>query len=90
METIKTNQLIQFQDLLLETLSFYEPMTISKMIFDFDEKKIREFRQLEQSDLMNCLKKLERAKKIKKVKIGTEDAWMRVLTRRPWWKRIFV
>ena len=94
METLVQNTSIDFENLLLETLSFFEPMTLEKIILDFDAKEIKKYPQLEASDMKEALRRLQKAKKIKKIKIkvgkNSEDAWIKIYPKRPWWKRIFV
>ena len=94
METFERKPLIEFENLLLSTLSFYEPMTLEKIILDFDANEIKKYPHLEANDLKKILVTLQKKKKIKKIKIaigkGSEDAWIKIYPSRPWWKRIFV
>jgi hypothetical protein len=94
METLAKNTSFEFENMLLSTLSFYEPMTLEKIILDFDLKELQKYPHIEASDLKDILVKLQKAKKIKKIKIkvgkNSEDAWIRIYPTRSWWKRIFV
>ena len=94
METLERKPLIEFENLLLSTLSFYEPMTLEKIILDFDANEIKKYPQIEANDLKKILVTLQKKKKIKKIKIAigksSEDAWIKIYPNRPWWKRIFV
>lgn len=77
------------EDLVLSTLSFYEPMTFSNIILDFDSEALSEFPQFDKEELQQILVQLQKKKLIKKIKIESETGWIRVLPRRPWWKRLF-
>lgn len=76
-------------ELVLSTLSFYEPMTFSKIILDFDNNLLKDFPEFSREDLQEILKVLEKKKLVKKTLQDKEDAWVRVLPKRAWWKRFF-
>lgn len=76
----------KLNDLVLSTLSFYEPMTFSRIILDFDNNKLSNFPEFAKEDLQDILKVLEKKKSIKRVTLDKEDAWIRVFPKRSWWK----
>lgn len=53
------------EDLVLETLSFFEPMTEEKIILDFDGEKLKLLASFTKEDLKLVLEKLEKEKKVK-------------------------
>lgn len=79
----------KLNDLVLSTLSFYEPMTFSRIILDFDNEILKDFPEFDKEDLKMILNNLKKQKLIKSTKIEKEEAWIRVLPKRPWWKRLF-
>lgn len=82
---MKTN----LEELVLVTLSFFEPMTFSKIILDFDSELIRDFPDFDKEQLQSIINKLESKKLIKRVTIDKEIGWIRVRPKRSWWKRLF-
>lgn len=76
----------KLNDLVLSTLSFYEPMTFSRIILDFDNKELENFPEFAKEDLQDILTSLSKKKFIKRVRLDKEDAWIRVLPKRSWWK----
>ncbi len=80
----------KLNDLVLSTLSFYEPMTFSRIILDFDNNSLSDFPEFTKEDLQEILKVLEKKKLIKRVTLDKEEAWIRVLPKRAWWKRFFI
>lgn len=77
------------EDLVLMTLSFFEPMTFSKVILDFDDDKLKDFPDFDKEQLQGIINKLEKKKLIKRVTIDKEIGWVRVQPKRAWWKRLF-
>jgi DNA-binding MarR family transcriptional regulator len=74
---------------LLETLSFYTPMTFEYILIDLDAEKLMEERQLTYQDLLDTLKALEKRKLLKGKGKDKARTWIRVMTKRPWYKRLF-
>lgn len=83
---IKLNKLLE--DLVLMTLSFYEPMTISNIILDFDDDKLKAFPDFDKNQLQEILHALAAKKLIRPVKIDKEEGWIRIHPTRSWWKRL--
>ncbi|MFA6237827.1 MAG: hypothetical protein WC635_10905 [Bacteriovorax sp.] len=79
----------ELENLVLITLSYFEPMTFSKIILDFDSEEIKNFPDFDNVKLQEMLSSLEKKKLIKRVKIDKETGWIRVLPKRSWWKRLF-
>ena len=70
------------EDLVLSTLSFYEPMNTSKIIFDMDQKVLEALPEFDQKELSRILQFLEKKKLIKKTKVSGEFFWIRVFRKR--------
>ena len=77
------------ENLVLMTLSFFEPMTFSQIILDFDNEQLKNFPQFDKETLQEILVILRKKKLIKEVKIDKEIGWIKVQRKRVWWKRIF-
>ena len=77
------------EPLLLETISFFQPMTCTQIILQLDNEKIIEV-SATLADLKQELKRLTKQGKIKQSRIGTEPVWQRVFKTRPWYQRLFV
>lgn len=69
---------LELEEKLLETLSFFSPMTLEQIYLDFDEDFLLENHTYNFEDLMCSLKKLEKNKKIKSIGEGKEKTWIRV------------
>jgi hypothetical protein len=78
------------QDLILEVLSFYDPMTYAQIIFELDSDELKMRPHLNQETLPLILKALIKAKKVKVVEGKGEVMWQRTLPSRhkSWWRRI--
>jgi hypothetical protein len=72
------------EDLVLETLSFLEPMTFSQIILDFDNEKLSKFPTFSKEDLENVIHKLEKKKKLKRITIDKEVGWIKIQRKRSW------
>lgn len=79
----------KIDELVLETLSFYEPMTFANIILDFNDELLAGFPDFDKEQLVQVLSHLEQKKLIKKVMQEKEVAWIRVFRKRSWWKRLF-
>ena len=77
-------------DLLLETLSFYEPMSLEKIIIDIDAVKAKKISNFNKEALEVALNHLIEQKLIKQISVNKQKTWIRGFKRkRPWWKRLF-
>lgn len=63
---------------LLECLSFYEPMRLDHIFLDLDQSFLEENSELTMEDLKAVLKSLEKTKRIKKIKGGNDEMWIRI------------
>jgi transcription initiation factor IIE alpha subunit len=79
----------KLENLVLATLSFFEPMTFSQIILDFDSDLLKDFPNFDKEQLQDIINLLEKKKLIKRVTIDKERGWLRVHPKRSWWKRLF-
>jgi hypothetical protein len=84
---MKPNQ--KLEELVLMTLSFFEVMTFSQIILDFDNDLLKDFPDFDKKQLQETLDLLVKRKIIKKATVGKEVGWIRVYHKRSWWKRFF-
>ncbi len=78
----------KLQEMLLETLSFFSPMSAQMIILDFDREKIDSMRELTLEDLEKSLSIMVKKGLVRRTKSGEDIAWQRVfLKRKPWWRR---
>ena len=78
------------EDLVLSTLSFYEPMNMANIILDMDHKVLVTLSEFDQKELDRILIFLEHEKLIKKSKIKGEFFWIGVLRKRSYLDRLLV
>lgn len=79
----------EIEDLILSTLSFYEPMSFSKIVFDMDTELLKKYPQFDKDQMLLVLNSLEKRALVKKSGEGNEAQWQRVHKKRPFWKRFF-
>lgn len=79
---------MNLEDLVLSTLSFYEPMNLSKIIFDMDQKVLEGLPEFDQKELDRILLALEKKKHIKKMKMSGEFYWIRVFKKQSFFNRL--
>jgi DNA-directed RNA polymerase alpha subunit len=75
-------------DLVLETLSFLEPMTFSQIILDFNSEQLLKFPNFSKEDLEEVIKKLEKKKLLKRVVIDKEVGWIKIQRKRSWFQKL--
>lgn len=76
-------------DLVLETLSFYEPMSLEKIILDIDSERIKDCDDFNKEMLENILNELVSKKLVKEKKLEGEKNWVKVFRhKRNWWQRL--
>lgn len=73
---------IEKQNLVLETLSFYEAMSFEKMILDFDEKKLKALGEFSREELEEILNILVKNKKVKLTMENGEPRWQKIFKKR--------
>ncbi len=79
----------QLKDHLLETLSFFECMSLEKIILDLDEKIVKEFPEFTKDKLEALLRELEQDRIIKSYRLEKDLCWKKIdKTRRTWSQRI--
>lgn len=77
------------EDLILSTLSFYEPMSFSKIVFDIDTDVLKSYPYFDKDQMILILNSLEKRGLVQSTGTGTEMQWQRIHKKRPFWKRFF-
>jgi hypothetical protein len=85
----KKSEGIEIEELVLGTTSFFEPMTLSQIILDFDDKKLSNFPDFDKEQLIQIIKYLEKKKILKKVTIDKEVGWIKIQPKRSWLQKLF-
>lgn len=83
------SQLEELENILLKTLSFYEPMSFSKIVFDIDTEVLKSYPHFDRDQMLIILTSLEKRGMVRKVGAGSEAQWIRTLKKRSFWKRFF-
>ncbi|WP_372654876.1 hypothetical protein [Halobacteriovorax sp.] len=68
---------MELEKKLLETLSFFNPMTLEQIYLDFDEDYLLENPSYTYDDLIECLSSLEKQRKIKSSGKDKSKTWIR-------------
>lgn len=79
----------EIEDLILSTLSFYEPMSFSKIVFDIDTGVLKQFPDFDKEQMFLILASLEKRGMVKSTGSGTETQWQRIHKKRSFFKRFF-
>lgn len=79
----------ELEDLILSTLSFYEPMSFSKIVFDMDTNALKQFPHFDKPQMLTILVSLEKRGLVKRLGKGEEIQWQRIHKKRSWIKRFF-
>lgn len=79
----------ELENLLLSTLSFYEPMSFSKIVFDIDTEVLKSYPNFDKDQMLLILKSLEKRGLVKKTGEAAEAQWQRIHKKRSIWKRLF-
>lgn len=79
----------ELENLILSTLSFYEPMSFSKIVFDIDTEVLKKYPNFDKDQMFVILKSLEKRGIVKKSGEGIESQWQRVHKKRSLWKKFF-
>ena len=79
----------ELENLLLSTLSFYEPMSFSKIVFDIDTEGLKNYPNFDKDQMLLILKSLEKRAMVQKTGEGSEAQWQRIHKKRSLWKRFF-
>ncbi|MFT6068051.1 MAG: hypothetical protein ACJAT2_002165 [Bacteriovoracaceae bacterium] len=62
----------RIEELVLGVLSFYEPMSFELILLDMPDEEILDIPDFNREDLEDCLKSLQKKKRIKKTTSGAE------------------
>lgn len=82
-------ELKKLEAIILKSLSFFEPMSFSKIIFDMDGEVLKNYPQFDKIQMMEILQSLETRGLVKKKGRGENAEWQRIHRHRPFWKRFF-
>ena len=86
---MKEDKDLDTTNLVLETLSFYEPMTMEKIILDIDSDQIKNDNDFTKERLDTILVELCKKNIIKLEVIEDQKTWIKVFKhKRSWWKRL--
>jgi hypothetical protein len=77
----------EIEDLILSTLSFYESMSFSQIVFDMDTNVLKQLASFDKDQMELVLNSLEKKGMVKKTGIGSEALWQRIHKKRPLWRR---
>jgi hypothetical protein len=79
----------ELEDLLLSTLSFYEAMTFSKIVFDINTELLKQYPDFDRDQMLLILSSLEKRGLVMGTGIGIDRSWKRIHKKRSFWKRFF-
>lgn len=79
----------EIEDLVLVTLSFYEPMSFSQIVFDMDSEVLKSLPEFDRDKLFLVLNSLEKRGLVRKTGEGAEVQWQRIHKKRSFWGRFF-
>jgi len=79
----------ELEDLILSTLSFYETMSFSKIVFDLNSELLKQYPDFDRDQMLLILSSLEKRGMIIGNGQGIDRAWKRVHKKRSFWKRFF-
>ena len=82
------NSSMPIEDYVLSTLSFYEAMTFSRIILDFNSDDLKNYPDFDKEMLTDILMLLLKKKLIKQVKIEKEIGWIRIHKTKSWIKKL--
>jgi hypothetical protein len=76
-------------ELLLETLSFYEAMSLEKIIMDIDGERAKEIKDFNKETLILALGHLKHKKLLKVIVENDQNTWLKVFkSKRSWWQKL--
>lgn len=73
----------ELENLILQTLSFYEPMSFSKIVFDMDSNLLKTYPDFDRDKMLLILEKFEKNGLVKRSGEGSDSIWIRTLKPRP-------
>ena len=79
------------EELVLETLSFYEPMSFELILLDMPRERILDIPNFNREDLEKALSSLKESKKIKELSLNSKNeiCWIKVFPKKGLIKRIY-
>lgn len=77
------------ENLILSTLSFYEAMTFSKIVFDIDTEILKSYPNFDRDLMLLILKSFEKRGLVVASGEGSDRKWQRIHKKRSFWKRFF-
>ncbi len=80
----------ELEELVLKTLSFYEPMTLAKIILGFENEILKKHPHFNQEDLEQILLKLRRMGLVSRRTIKDQRVWQRTHPPRTWYSRLWL
>ena len=83
------DQNLELENLILSTLSFYESMSFSKIVFDIDTDILKKYPDFDKDQMLLILKSLEKRKMVIKIGEDSEAQWQRIHKKRSFLKRFF-
>ena len=78
----------EIEEIILEAMSFYEPMAKDKIILDLDDYKITEVNEFSLEEFEEVFIRLLKEKRIKEIKKGDQITYLRVFPKRSFFKKI--
>jgi UDP-glucose 6-dehydrogenase len=79
----------EIDNIILETLSFFEPMTKEMVILDIDKDRVQALSDFSIEELEKRLENLVKQKLVKREKKSGDVFFLKQMKKRPWWKRFF-
>ncbi len=79
----------ELENLILSTLSFYEPMSFSKIVFDIDTETLKNYPNFDKDQMLLILSSLQKRSMVIKSGEGTEAQWQRIHKKRSFWQKYF-
>lgn len=77
----------KIEALVLEVLSFYEPMSLELILLDMPEERIAEIPDFNREELEDILKKLKKESRITSSTVKKETYWIKKIPRKSLLKR---
>jgi CTP-dependent riboflavin kinase len=79
---------MSIEEIIQETLSFYDPLTVTQIIMQTDMEKLKTHPNFTKENLIELLSQLEKKKLVTKGSSKDGDTWLRVIPKRSLWQRL--
>ena len=79
---------LELENLILSTLSFYEPMSFSKIVFDIDADVLKSYPNFDRDQMLLILDSLEKRGQVVKTGKDSEAQWQRIHKKSSLWEKI--